>query len=132
MSETKHSPVMDLIMKQPYIWNDQPASPSAEGPSETAAPAGSLRCDGVVGLRSERVTSLIERWAKHAGQWKTDADNHRRSKDPAAKISAERCDGRAAIYAACIEDLRAEMEAETVRQPEPNIASETAPHQPTQ
>ncbi len=99
---------------------DDMGMPGVIAPPDPTGPLPVVGSGGVVGLRAESVTTLIERWAKHASQWKTDASNHRRSKDPAAKISAERCEGRAAIYAACIEDMRAEMASANVRQPEPN------------
>lgn len=39
MSERKLSPAMELLMKQPYIWNETPASPSApHTPEPVAAP----------------------------------------------------------------------------------------------
>lgn len=69
------------------------------------------------------VRYLIERWSNNAGQWKSDAEYHKRpifQNEPSAAISVASCEARASIYAVCIQDLRAEMARANQRQPEEN------------
>lgn len=88
------------------------ALPEPEGPS------GSLRCDGVVGLRVESAEALCAEWEKEINRrneagigWMTNGDLVR-----------------------CLKALRRLMETATVRQPEPNMegshTEKKAPHSP--
>ena len=63
-------------------------------------------------LTVPRVLALIERWTDLAAQWDADVKYHQRpafKDDPSAAVSAASCQARASIYAACIQDLKAEL-----------------------
>jgi hypothetical protein len=91
------------------------ACPSELAPSEPPAPQGSLRCDGMVGLRAESAEALCR-------DWQNREQSHR------GAASAERFSARgdmrhtyaADAYKTCVAMLRRQMAAENKRQPEPN------------
>lgn len=88
--------------------------------AEPAGPSGSLRCDGVVGLRAESAEALAQSWARHAVDLAILAEKH------GAGFVATRRKLKASskTYATCCEELRRLIAAETVRQPEPNTEHE--------
>jgi hypothetical protein len=87
-------------------------------PSEPPGPTGSLRCDGVVGLRVESAEALCLQWHARSVQLRADAKGVRNA---ACWPLAVKANAEAATYEKCIEELRRQMGAATVRQPEPNI-----------
>jgi len=90
------------------------ASSAATVPEKGAAPL--VGTGELVGLGSESVEKLLTNWEKMAAHWHTNA----LACEPDQQEIKDRCLTRWSIYAACAQDLRAEMESANQRQPQPN------------
>lgn len=84
---------------------------------ESAGPAGSLRCDGVVGLRSPAAISLALSWAEAAKEREALATECRTKGDTNEALWLENA---AAAYTRCARELLRLTGCPDNRQPEPN------------
>jgi hypothetical protein len=99
-----------------------PPRSSALAPFASPAPQGSLRCDGVVGLRSSAAISLALSWAEAAKERDALATECRNKGDINEALWLENA---AAAYTRCARELLQLTGCPDNRQPEPNEKAET-------
>lgn len=86
--------------------------------SEPQAPQGSLRCDGVVGLRADEADALSQEWM---GRSLKCAARSREDSAAGRETLAWCNEVRSATYLLCADELRQHAGLPIPRQPEPNI-----------